>query len=319
MISIIVPLYNVESYVEFSLKSAFNQTFEDVEFILVDDCSTDRTMDVVEKMVEKSICRDRITIIHDHKINSGLSAARNTGLKHARGEYVFFMDSDDELIPDCIEKHYRAIQISDADFTVGNIRLEGAKSIHIKAFSDEIIQMPLKISYLRRMWNISACNKLYRKSFLEENGLTFQNGLLHEDILWSYNIVLKAKKAAWVKDATYIYKIHQGSITTSKNSKRKIDSLIYILNTLKMNWDNGEIAIECCPNFVRFFNFWRFNTALLLLNYGGTNREAKEYYRQLKNMSVTKPYGLYAFLLELPFPLFFLSMKPVYYLYKRLN
>ena len=229
------------------------------------------------------------------------------------------MDSDDELVPDCIEKHYRAIQISDADFTVGNIRLEGAKSIHIKAFSDEIIQMPLKISYLRRMWNISACNKLYRKSFLEENGLTFQNGLLHEDILWSYNIVLKAKKAAWVKDATYIYKIHQGSITTSKNSKRKIDSLIYILNTLKMNWDNGEIAIECCPNFVRFFNFWRFNTALLLLNYGGTNREAKEYYRQLKNMSVTKPYGLYAFLLELPFPLFFLSMKPVYYLYKRLN
>lgn len=319
MISIIVPLYNVESYVEFSLKSAFNQTFEDVEFILVDDCSTDRTMDVVEKMVEKSICRDRITIIHDHKINSGLSAARNTGLKHARGEYVFFMDSDDELVPDCIEKHYRAIQISDADFTVGNIRLEGAKSIHIKAFSDEIIQMPLKISYLRRMWNISACNKLYRKSFLEENGLTFQNGLLHEDILWSYNIVLKAKKAAWVKDATYIYKIRQGSITTSKNSKRKIDSLIYILNTLKMNWDNGEIAIECCPNFVRFFNFWRFNTALLLLNYGGTNREAKEYYRQLKNMSVTKPYGLYAFLLELPFPLFFLSMKPVYYLYKRLN
>ena len=285
----------------------------------MDDCSTDRTMDVVEKMVEKSICRDRITIIHDHKINSGLSAARNTGLKHARGEYVFFMDSDDELVPDCIEKHYRAIQISDADFTVGNIRLEGAKSIHIKAFSDEIIQMPLKISYLRRMWNISACNKLYRKSFLEENGLTFQNGLLHEDILWSYNIVLKAKKAAWVKDATYIYKIHQGSITTSKNSKRKIDSLIYILNTLKMNWDNGEIAIECCPNFVRFFNFWRFNTALLLLNYGGTNREAKEYYRQLKNMSVTKPYGLYAFLLELPFPLFFLSMKPVYYLYKRLN
>lgn len=284
MISIIVPLYNVESYVEFSLKSAFNQTFEDVEFILVDDCSTDRTMDVVEKMVEKSICRDRITIIHDHKINSGLSAARNTGLKHARGEYVFFMDSDDELVPDCIEKHYRAIQISDADFTVGNIRLEGAKSIHIKAFSDEIIQMPLKISYLRRMWNISACNKLYRKSFLEENGLTFQNGLLHEDILWSYNIVLKAKKAAWVKDATYIYKIRQGSITTSKNSKRKIDSLIYILNTLKMNWDNGEIAIECCPNFVRFFNFWRFNTALLLLNYGGTNREAKEYYRQLKNI-----------------------------------
>lgn len=318
MVSIIVPLYNVESYVESSLKSAFSQTFEDVEFILVDDCSTDNTMDVVEKMVEKSICRDRIKIVR-HKTNSGLSAARNTGMKHARGEYVFFMDSDDELTPDCIEKHYRAIQISDADFTIGNIRLEGAKSIHIRAFSDEIIQMPLKISYFRRMWSVSAWNKLFRKSFLEENGLTFQNGLLHEDILWSYNIVLKAKKAAWVKDATYIYKIRQGSITTSKNSKRKIDSLIYILNTLKMNWDNGEIATECCPDFIRFFNFLRFNTALLLLNYAGTNREAKEYYQQLKNTSVTKQYGLYAFLLKLPFPLFFLSMKPVYYLYKRLN
>lgn len=318
MVSIIIPLYNVERYVDSSLKSAFNQTFEDVEFILVDDCSTDGTMNMVENLVSKSACRERVKIIR-HQINSGLSAVRNTGMKHAQGEYIFFMDSDDEVVPDCIEKHYGAIQKSDADFTIGNIRLEGAKSIHVKSVSDEVLQIPLKTSFFKRMWSVSAWNKLYRKTFLEENGLIFQDGLLHEDILWSYKIVSKAKKVALVKDATYIYKIHQGSITTSKNSKRKIDSLMYILNTLKKDWDNEKITNECCADFIRFFDFWRFNTALLLLNYSGTEEERKGYYLQISNMRIGKNAGIYVLLLSMPFFLFSSTLGTVYRLYKRIK
>lgn len=202
MVSIVIPLYNVEQYILNALHSALSQTFDDIEYILVDDCSTDNTAAVVDEIVQKNIRKDSIKVVR-HQQNRGLSAARNTGMKYAHGEFVFFMDSDDEIVPDCIEKHYEAIQEKGADFTIAGIRLEGAKSIHIKPIPDEVESISLKTSYLKRMWNISACNKLYRKSFLEKNGLIFQEGLLHEDILWSYKVAFQAQKLALVKESTY--------------------------------------------------------------------------------------------------------------------
>ena len=307
LVSIIIPLYNVEQYVEVSLKSAFNQTFADIEYILVDDCSTDETMEVVDRLIAECSRRNSVKVIY-HEKNGGLSAARNTGMKYANGNFIFFMDSDDEIVPDCIEKHYEALKGNDADFTIANIRLEGAKSIHIKPISDEV----------KRMWNVSACNKLYRRRFLKENELTFQEDLLHEDILWSYKVVSKAKEAALVTEATYVYKIHQGSITTSKNSKRKIDSLLYILNVLMNEWNSGKTIVSRDPAFIRFFDFLRFNTALLLLNYSGTRKEQRRYYQQLGNMCIGKYNDLYSFLLSMPFFIFSILIGPIYYVYKRL-
>ena len=105
MVSIIIPLYNVENYVIDSLKSAFAQSYSDVDFLLVDDCSTDHTMQIVEEYVLNHPRREAVRIIH-HDKNLGLSAARNTGLEQAYGEYVYFMDSDDEITEDCIENLY---------------------------------------------------------------------------------------------------------------------------------------------------------------------------------------------------------------------
>lgn len=319
MVSIIIPLYNVEHYVIDSLKSVLSQTYSNIEFLLIDDCSTDSTMQIVEEYLLKHSRKDAVRIIH-HDNNLGLSAARNTGLRNAHGEYVFFMDSDDEITLDCIEKHYNALDKENmAAFTIADLCLEGTKSVHIKPILDQVQNLPLETSYLRRMWNISACNKLYRKSFLEENGLIFQEGLLHEDILWSYKVAFQAAKAALVKEATYIYKIHQGSITTSQNSKRKIDSLVYILNILREDWNNGKIGLENSIDFIHFFDFWRFNTALLLLNYSGTKEEQKEYYRQISNMHIGKNADIYALLLNMPFFLFSSSIGSIYYLYKKMK
>ena len=317
MVSIIIPIYNVKSFVEDSLRSAFNQTYQDLEYILVDDCGTDCSMELVCRIVERSSRKEQVRIVH-HTCNKGLSTARNTGMKYANGDYIFFMDSDDEITPDCIEKHYEALKGTDADFTIANICLKGAKSIHIKPIPDEVKNIPLKTSYLKRMWSISAWNKLYKRHFLEENELTFQEGLLHEDILWSYKVVSKATKAALVTEATYIYKIHQGSITTSKNSKRKIDSLLYIINILMKDWNSGKTIVSRDPDFVGFFDFLRFNTALLLLNYSGTRKEQRRYYQQLSNMCIGKCSSLYSFLLSMPFLMFLISIGPIYYVYKRL-
>ena len=317
MVSIIIPIYNVESFVRDSLRSAFNQTYQDIEYILVDDCGTDCSMDLVCSMVEQSTRKEQVRIVR-HECNKGLSAARNTGMKYANGDYIFFMDSDDEITPDCIEKHYEILKESDADFTIANTRLEGAKSIHIKPISDKVRNLPLLTSYLKRMWSTSAWNKLYRKSFLDKSELFFQEGLLHEDILWSYKVVTQAKKTAWVAEATYVYKIRQGSITTSRNSKRKIDSLLYILDILMKDWSSGKSVVSRDPDFVGFFDFMRFNTVLLLLNYSGTRKEQRRYYQQLSNMRIGKRNNLYSSLLSMPFLMFLMSMGPIYYVYKRL-
>lgn len=317
MISVIIPLYNVENYVVESLKSALNQTFPDIEYLLIDDCSSDCTMQVVEEFISTHHRGKFIKIIH-HKNNSGLSAARNTGLKYAAGEFIFFMDSDDEITSDCIEKHYEALKDSNAELSIADFQLRGAKSIHVKPMSDAVKRLPFIISFFRRMWNISAGNKLYRKEFLTGNGLTFQEGLLHEDVFWTYKIASKAKKAAWVNEATYIYKVRKDSITTHKNSIRKIESLLFILHAIHADWKVGNIPAKYENDYLNFMNFWRLNTALLLLNYDGNYKERRICYSKLQEIEKSKAWSLHSFVLKLPFWAFYILVSPIYFMYKRL-
>lgn len=317
IVSIIIPLYNVEDYVKISLNSAFNQTVDNIEYILVDDCSTDRTMEVVNRLIKENSHSGRVRIVC-HEKNKGLSAARNTGMKYANGDYVFFMDSDDEITPNCIEKHYEVLKNSDADFTIANTRLEGAKSIHIKQISEKVKDLPLITSYLKRMWSTSAWNKLYRKSFLCKNELIFQEGLLHEDILWSYKVASKAQKAALVVEATYIYKVRANSITTHKNNFRKIESLLFILRTIHADWENGNIPLEYKKCYFNYIDFWRLNAALLLLNYDGSYKECNNYYSQIVKVVKDGKGNLYSYMLKLPYCAFYLLIKPAYLFYKRM-
>lgn len=319
MVSIIIPLYNVEQYVITSLKSAFNQSYEDIEYILVDDCSTDNTMKVVTDYIkENAICKN-IQIIH-HEKNSGLSVARNTGLSKATGDYVFFMDSDDEITPNCIEKHYNAIINTNADFTVANVELKGKKkSVHIKPISKDVIYQQPSESYFSQMWSVSAWNKLYRKEFLVRYGLTFQAGLLFEDILWSYFVAKSASRLALVESATYKYVVRSNSITTQKNKSKKIDSLLFIIQSIYEDVRCGANMFLDKTKVFYFFDSWRFNAALLLLNYMGSFSEAQKYYKQLKSMMEYKSKSFYFYCLKMPFIFFYLLFKPAYFLYKKFN
>lgn len=317
-VSIIIPLYNVCEYVENSLYSALNQSFRSVEYILVNDCSTDNTMDVVNSIVELHPRKGDVKIIH-HLHNRGLSAARNTGMIEATGEYIFFMDSDDELSIDCIQLHYDAITEAKSDFTVANIQLVGAKSVHVKNIEDINCEVAPVKSYLKRQWSVSAWNKLYRRDFLLHHQLHFENGLIHEDVLWSYMVSSKASKVAFVKEATYIYKIRKNSITTQANSPQKIDSLLFILNSvikdIKTNHYYTYYSIECD----RFISFWAFNTALLLLNFNGDKSLIVRYYQILQQILNGYSRGIYGFIMKMPYRLFCILVKPVYNVYKRMS
>lgn len=318
-VSLIIPVYNVAEYIQTSFYSALNQTFQSIEYIIIDDCGTDNSMNILYDILDAHPRRSDVRIYH-HDENRGLSAARNTGLKKATGEYVYFMDSDDEIVADCIEMHYKSIQRSNADFTVANIRLIGARSVHIKPIPNDAEQLPPLQSFFERKWNISACNKLYKRSFLCENKLFFQEELLHEDILWSYEVAQKANKIALVFEHTYLYKVRKGSITTYKNGARKIDSLLFILQRMKLDWENRCICNNYAECYAHFFNFYRFNTALLLLNYSGNFDERRNYYNQissLKNGVCDKGGGSLIF--QLSFYFFYMLFNPLYFVYKRIT
>ncbi len=314
-VSLVIPVYNVEKYILECLYSALNQSFASIEYIIVDDCGSDNSMSIVAKILQNH-CREKDVFIYKHDKNLGLSAARNTGLDRATGEYVYFMDSDDEITEDCIEKHFATIVGKDADFTVANTRLEGAKSIHVKLISSDVEDKLPLLSYMERRWNISAWNKLYRRSFLQDNNFSFKEGLLHEDILWSYQLSCKAQRIALVEGFTYIYKIHQGSITTNRNGSRKIESLLYILRFID-NDKKNNILDDFLNTYYFMFDFWRLNTAMLLLNYDGSPKDSKRYYLQLKELKHRGYANPYSLVLGLPFTMFKIIGTVAYKIYKR--
>lgn len=313
MVSIIIPLYNVENYVIDSLKSAFAQTYSDIDFLLVDDCSTDHTMQIVEEYVLNHPRREAVRIIH-HDKNLGLSAARNTGLEKACGEYVYFMDSDDEITEDCIENFYQAISDSGADWVMGNIELQGASSQHIKKVLERQIEgEEIFLSYLNQEWLEAACNKLLRRTFLIENELTFVSGLLHEDVLWSYHLAKVSKKVKFIQNKGYIYKVREGSITSTKVKKR-VESFAFILSKLYPDYSVTPFKKE----FSVFFSSLQFVASLLIISSAVPGMEKKVLYDSINAWAMPRV-GLKSRLLGLPFGVFQLLLALPYKMYKKLR
>ena len=201
-ISIIVPVYNVAPYIAACLQSVMHQTCQDaLECILVDDCGTDNSMEVVGEMLQSYEGPIGFKVVH-HTQNRGLSAARNTGMAEATGDYVYFLDSDDRSIPGV------ALRLP------GGTILRGKEILH---------------AYRLQQWYMMSVNKLYRLDFLRHNALQFKEGILHEDELWSFQLACLAQSMTIISAETYIYKLRQGSITEHTLSPRHITSLNTIL------------------------------------------------------------------------------------------
>lgn len=217
MISIIIPIYNVESYIEECLRSVASQTClkqgVEVECILVDDCGIDKSMTICEQFVADYKGSISFNILH-HDHNRGLSAARNTGMDEAQGEYVYFLDSDDKITPDCLEKLYAKVLASDADVIFGSYETFGCEQ---------------KQYITKGTPFVTAWNKLCRRSFLEDNHIYFIEGLIHEDCPWSFEIECKGARFASVSEITYLYLVREGSLQTGKDFNKHFDAYMQIL------------------------------------------------------------------------------------------
>ena len=223
-VSIIIPVYNVAPYIKRCLDSVVTQTFQDIECILVDDCGTDDSKEIVQQYIDCYQGQIQFKFIH-HEKNIGLSGARNTGMQVATGEWLYFLDSDDSIIPDCIAT-LLALQekYPDADFVQGNLlNISGEISHYGFKNIPEYCNNPATIEdiMLRRVIT-SACNRLIKRSLVLENDLFFPLGMVHEDMYWVYFLSKYVQAAAFSKLGTYIYYTNEGSIMTEVSRATRI-------------------------------------------------------------------------------------------------
>lgn len=250
MVSIIIPIFNVRQYIIACLESVEVQTYKDYEVILVDDCGTDGSMAIVEEYLNKKRLQFTVNSLHDcintpkwriikHDRNRGLSAARNTGTRVAKGEYIYYLDSDDTITPNCLEKLVSEAERTEAELVVGNISIlndqgscQGLKlkmNHHsgkncVLSDNDNIFH-----SYLNDIFYMMAWNKLIRRDFLENHHLSFVEGLIHEDQAWSFSVACVAKKIALVYEDTYNYLVRENSIQTCKDYSKHYNAFCTLL------------------------------------------------------------------------------------------
>lgn len=234
--SIIVPVYGVEAYLDRCVSSLREQSFEDIEILLVDDGSIDKC----PRMCDEYARRDsRIRVLH--KPNGGLSDARNKGLEAASGVYVLFVDGDDYIDRDAC-KRLLPFTKGNADILLGGAVTEGGdRVLEPLAFTgiltgEAYYKQALKAG---KNWPEVWLNG-YRRGFLEETGLRFQRGILHEDEAFTPRAFLGAKSVVYTGETFYRYALREGSITRGKDKRKNLSDYAAVCKGLEPLYEKIE-------------------------------------------------------------------------------
>lgn len=221
-ISVIVPVYNVEKFLCRCLDSVINQSLKEIEIICINDGSTDSSPDILNSYAPKD---PRIKIIN--KENDGLSCARNDGIKIAKGEYISFIDSDDWIAADFLEKLYNTAKKHDADIAVCGIkRVKKNKESQMLLIEDEEVAEKLqdKVYLCDIPSHCYVWNKIYRTSELLKHNLFFEPHRFYEDRCFTIEVLINLKKVVSVPDVYYYYYKNKNSIVQRKIERFEADS-----------------------------------------------------------------------------------------------
>lgn len=225
-ISVIIPVYNVVDYITDCLNSVFIQTFRGtVQVIIVDDCGTDNSITLANDFVRDHQREGYEFLLLHHDNNRGLSAARNTGLDSAKGQYVIFLDSDDQFTPDCLQLMWNYVEHDSTIYmVVGQYQLTGNESGFSKLPPEGIYDSTTSDFHsfaANQKVYVQAWNKLYRKEYLDKFGFRFPEGLNYEDVYWSYVTLCKMQRFAVVDKPTYLYLVRSGSILRADGNVKR--------------------------------------------------------------------------------------------------
>ncbi len=252
-LSIIIPCYGVERFLDRCMESIVNQTLWDIEIILVDDKSPDRVPEMCDKWAKKD---SRIKVIHK-ELNEGLGYARNTGLEIAAGEYVAFVDSDDYVTNIMYEKLYTEAKESNADIVFCGFKTENTTGAwtdsnevtertewngnEIKSFMLDMIACMPKVT-AERKYQMSVWHSIYKRSIITENTLRFpsERTVVSEDLPFQINFLQQAKRVVYIPDSFYYYSLNSTSLTASfKPEKYKGFKNLYYLLEKKLSKVEG--------------------------------------------------------------------------------
>ena len=270
LISVIIPVYNVEKYLRECVDSVLSQSYENFEIILVDDGSTDNSGKICDEYAEKY---DKITVVH--KENGGLSDARNKGLSLAQGEYIYFLDSDDFIVPEAFEELVSAIIRTNADFVF----------FDSLSFEDEGRDYDIEQRYIRKkdygtqkgekILLETLRNKDYhsavplcfiKKQMFNKPDLQFVSGIYYEDSIFTYNLFMSAENVAHCSKAYYHRRYRSASIMTAKKNTKYFDSICRVYESVlefsqkenKMDSTVAKIYVARCA-FNVFNNYEKLN------------------------------------------------------------
>lgn len=247
LISVIVPVYNIETVVERCIKSIVEQSYKNLEIILVDDGSTDNSANICDEWGKKD---SRIKVVH--KINGGLSDARNSGLDVASGEYISFIDGDDFIDKDMYKNMIYYIIKYDCDICIcGMCKTENGQEFVTRPYNYENKEFTILDSesgikeVLSDKIDVSSCNKLYKRNIFWK--VRFPYGRTNEDFAIVYKLFFFSKKIIVINKNYYKYVQRDGSITTTKFNERQFDKFyncIEMLEFIKSNISNLTMYAE---------------------------------------------------------------------------
>ena len=254
-ISIIVPVYNVEQYIKESFDSIAAQTYKgEIECIFVDDCGQDNSVAVLEKLITDYHGAIKFSIVH-HEHNKGLSGARNTGIRKASGDYLYFLDSDDSITSDCIEKLTAlAEKYPGVDIVQGSTK---SRMNWLQLKRDQVPEFSKKFKWIRRtllkryVIPMTAWNKLVRRDFLLKHQLYFVEGMVHEDEIWNFMLAKYVHRIAFCYEPTYNYRENENGIMSQvkANSKRYLPVVDYMSRHTSTPYLASEL--ECIKDLLK--------------------------------------------------------------------
>ena len=285
LISVIIPVYNVEEYLRECVDSVLKQTYEAFEVILVDDGSIDTSGDICDAYAQMDT---RVQVIHQK--NQGLSGARNTGFASANGKYVYFLDSDDWILPETLDELVDKAEKEDAEVVF----------FDANSFADHPEEFRVEQRYLRKyeyeteegykvLENLqknreyhSAVPLLFlKREFLRDCGIRFESGILYEDMLYTYEVFCKAKCVAHFQKALYQRRYRCNSIMTSgKNQKHYVSAKKVYEKVRDVSEQIGKIKDDTARKYVVRCAFNALNMYRKLSN--AEQKENRESYLELK-------------------------------------
>lgn len=231
-ITIIIPVYNVEPFVKRCIESVIVQGHAEanLECIIVDDCGTDGSMDIVRQTIEDYQGPIHFSVIR-HERNRGLSVARNTGVEHAKGDYVMFVDSDDYLLPESLSYFLENLaQHPNVDMIMGNVENKKGGNLLMPHIAEPELMDDCNVFFYRVLHHqiyLYAWNKLIRRSVLADNHIAFLEGTLYEDQLWSYLLFSRISSVLLLPRVTYIYEYNINSIVNTTFTSEKADRVVW--------------------------------------------------------------------------------------------